>query len=71
MQAKRIRWSDVMYSEALLAVRARLKNGKVRYVPMPSELAEEIRRYPAVIGQDRIFPPKGANEPASATGRKF
>ena len=55
----RLRWSDVMYSEGLLAVRARLKNGKVRYVPMPSELAEEFRRYPAVIGQDRIFPPKG------------
>jgi integrase len=55
----RLRWSDVMYSEGLLAVRARLKNGKVRYVPLPSELAEEIRRYPAVIGQDRIFPPKG------------
>jgi integrase len=55
----RLRWSDVMDSEGLLAVRARLKKGKVRYVPMPSELAEEIRRYPAVIGQDRIFPPKG------------
>ena len=55
----RLRWSDVMYSEGLLAVRARLKNGKVRYVPMSSELAEEIRRYPAVIDQDRIFPPKG------------
>ena len=26
---------------------------------MPSELSEEIRRYPAVIGQERIFPPKG------------
>jgi integrase len=55
----RLRWSDVMYGEGLLAVRARLKNGKVRYVPMSSELAEEIRRYPAVIDQDRIFPPKG------------
>jgi integrase len=55
----RLRWSDVMYSEGLLAVRAKLKNGKVRYVPLPSELAEEIRRYPAVIGQDRMFPPKG------------
>jgi integrase len=55
----RLRWSDVMYGEGLLAVRAKLKKGKVRYVPMPSELAEEIRRYPAVIGQDRIFPPKG------------
>jgi hypothetical protein len=31
----------------------------VRYVPMSSELAEEIRRYPAIIDNDRIFPPKG------------
>jgi integrase len=55
----RLRWSDVMYSEGLLAVRAKLKKGKVRYVPMPSELAEEIRRYPAVIGEDRIFRQRG------------
>lgn len=54
----RLRWSDVMYSEGLLAVRAKLKKGKVRYVPMPSELAAEVRRYPAVIDEDRIFPPK-------------
>ncbi|MDT7810293.1 MAG: hypothetical protein QOH35_4325 [Acidobacteriaceae bacterium] len=67
----RLRWSDVIYSEGLLAVRARLKNGKVRYVRMPSELSEEIRRYRAVIGQDRILPPKENNEPASATGGKF
>ncbi len=39
---------------------ARLKNGKVRYVPMPSELSEEIRRYPAVSRSGiRFFPPKG------------
>jgi integrase len=55
----RLRWADVMYSEELLAVRARLKKGKMRFVPMPSELATEIRRYPAVIDQDRILPPKG------------
>jgi integrase len=55
----RLRWSDVRYSEGLLAVREKLKKGKERFVPMTSELAEEIRRYPAVIGQDRIFPPKG------------
>jgi hypothetical protein len=61
----------VIYSEGFLAVRARLKNGKVRYVRMPSELSEEIRRYRAVIGQDRILPPKENNEPASATGGKF
>ena len=46
-----------MYSEGLLAVRAKLKKGKMRYVPMPSELAEEVRRYPALIGEDRMFPP--------------
>jgi integrase len=53
-----LRWSDVMYSEGLLAVRAKLKGGKMRYVPMPVELASEVRRFPAVIGEDRIFPPK-------------
>ncbi|MEI9978565.1 MAG: site-specific integrase [Edaphobacter sp.] len=50
-------WSDVMYREKLIAVRAKLKKGKLRYVPMTSKLGEEIRRYPAVIGEDRIFPP--------------
>jgi integrase len=44
-----LRWSDVMYDEGLLAVRAKLKGGKMRYVPMPPELAVEIRRYPAVF----------------------
>jgi integrase len=53
-----LRWSDVMYGEGLLAVRAKLKGGKMRYVPMLPELAGELRRYPAVIGEDRIFPPK-------------
>ncbi len=58
----RLRWSDVMYSEGLLAVRAKLKKGKVRYVPMASKLAVEIRLYPAVVNEDRIFPPKGGPE---------
>ena len=30
----------------------------MRYVPMASELADELRRYPAILGQDRIFPPE-------------
>jgi len=51
-------WSDVMYAEGLLAVRAKLKGGKMRYAPMTPELAGELRRFPAVIGEDRIFPPK-------------
>jgi integrase len=52
-----LRWSDVIYREKLIAVRAKLKKGKQRYVPLTPELAEEIRRYPAVIGEDRLFPP--------------
>ena len=61
-----LRWSDVMYSEGLLAVRAKLKGGKMRYVPMLPELAGELRRFPAVIGEDRIFPPK----PGATSGRQ-
>jgi integrase len=51
-------WSDILYREELIAVRSILKGGKMRYVPMPSELAAEIRRFPTIIGEDRIFPPK-------------
>lgn len=61
-----IRRPDVMYSEGLLAVRAKLKGGKMRYVPMLPELAGELRRFPAVIGEDRIFPP----EPGATSGRQ-
>jgi integrase len=53
-----LKWMDVMYHEGLLAVRAKLKGGKMRYVPMLPELAGELRRFPAVIGEGRIFPPK-------------
>lgn len=49
---------DLMYGEGLIDVRAKLKRGKIRYVPMPPELAAELRRYPAVLGEDRIFLPK-------------
>jgi integrase len=59
-------WSDVMYSEGLLAVTAKLKGGKMRYVPMSPELAVELRRYPVVINEDRIFPPK----PGATSGRQ-
>ena len=50
-----LRWPDVKYEERVIAVRARLKKGKVRYVPMTPELADELRRFPAVFGEDRIF----------------
>jgi integrase len=59
-------WSDVLYNEGLLAVRAKLKGGKMRYVPMTPELASELRRFPVVINEDRIFPPK----PGATSGRQ-
>ena len=63
-----LRWSDVLYNEGLLAVRAKLKGGKMRYAPMLPELAEELRLFmpkPAkgnvlfIVNRDLIFPPKG------------
>ena len=51
-------WSDIRYREEVIAVRSKLKGGKNRYVPMTPELAAELQRYPAVIGEERIFPPK-------------
>src|SRR5436190_20572413 len=65
-----LRWSDVMYNEGLLAVRMKLKGGKMRYVPMLSELADELQRYMPKPAEDKvrfiasrnndlIFPPKG------------
>jgi integrase len=53
-----LKWNDVLYREGLLCVRSKLKRGKIRYVPMPPELAAELRRYPSVIGEGRVFPPK-------------
>src|SRR5262249_3444712 len=53
-----LKWSDLNYREELIAVRAKLKGGKVRYVPMPPELAAEFRKYPAVFAEERIFPPE-------------
>ncbi len=47
-----------MYDEGLLAGRAKLKGGKMRYVPMLPEFAGELPRFPAVIGRESYFPPK-------------
>lgn len=67
-----LKWSDLLYREELIAVRAKLKGGKVRYVPMPSELAEEFRRYPAILGEERIFPPEpGAKRERQRVDRSF
>jgi integrase len=55
-------WSDLRYTESLIAVRAKLKGGRIRYVPMIPELAAELKRYPAVIGEAHLFPPKSSAE---------
>ena len=39
-----LKWSDLLYGEGLIAVRSKLKGGKMRYVPMPPELAAELQR---------------------------
>ena len=62
----RLAWRDILYNEGLIVVRAKLKKGTVRHVPMRPELAEEIRRYPAVLGEDRILPPG----PGATSGRQ-
>ena len=61
-----LKWGDLLYREDLIAVQAKLKGGKMRYVPMAPELAAEFRSYPAVLGEEQIFPP----EPRTNTDRQ-
>lgn len=64
--------SDIRYTEGLIAVRAKLKGGRIRYVPMTPELANELRRFPAVLGEERLFPPKrGAKGERQRVERSF
>ena len=51
-----LKWGDVLYREELIAVRTKLKRGKVRYVPMPNELATEIRTLPRRDGRGSHLP---------------
>jgi integrase len=67
-----LKWSDLLFREELIAVRAKLKGGKVRYVPMPPELAAEFKRYPAILGEERIFPPEpGAKRERQRVDKSF
>jgi integrase len=50
----RLEWGDILYSDGLIAVRARLKKGKVRLGPMPPELAGEIRRQIVTIAYESL-----------------
>jgi integrase len=65
-------WNDLLYMEELIAVRTKLKGGKVRYVPVPPELGAEFRRYPAILGEGRIFPPEpGAKRERQRVDKSF
>jgi len=67
-----LQWRDLLHKEGLIAVRAKLKGGKIRYVPMPLELATEFRRYPTVFSEDRIFPPEpGARRERQRVDKSF
>ena len=46
-----LKWSDVYVQEGLIAVRAKLKGGKMRYVPMPSGTRERVQ---AVSGRSLV-----------------
>jgi integrase len=60
-----LRWPDVMYAEGLLAVRAKLKGGKMRYVSLLPEVAGELK---GVYGTRRRL--EGSFEDCSG-GRRF
>jgi len=67
-----LEWKDLQYKEELIAVRAKLKGGKFRYVPLPPELASEFRKYPVVFAEERIFPPDpGAKRERQRVDKSF
>jgi integrase len=37
--------TDLQYGEGVMTVRAKIKAGKIRYVPMPPELAREFKQF--------------------------
>lgn len=55
-------WSDVLYREGLIAVRSKLKGGKIRYVPMTSELEQKSPALPCGHGRGSHFPAKARRE---------
>ena len=51
-----LEWSDLLFSEGLIVVRAKLKGGRIRYVPLSPELARELKQFRTTVGEERIFP---------------
>jgi integrase len=64
-----LKWSDLLYREELVAVRAKLKGGKIRYAPMAARVGRGV---PAVLGEERIFPPQaGAKRERQRVDKSF
>ncbi len=67
-----LKWMDLHFGEGLMAVRAKLKGGKIRYVPMLSELAREFKQFRTTVGEERIFPPEpGAKRERQRVDKSF
>src|SRR5882762_7198927 len=49
-----LKWTDLHYGEGLMAVRAKLKAGKIRYVPMLPELTREFKQFRRTVGEERL-----------------
>jgi integrase len=57
-----LKWSDILFKESLIAVRAMLKGGKVRYVPLLPQLAKEFQEYSPIDGEPLIFAPRAGTK---------
>jgi integrase len=67
-----LKWVDVFFNEGLIAVRSKLKAGKMRYVPMAPELAGEFKQFRSTVGEERIFPPEpGAKRQRQRVDKSF
>jgi integrase len=62
-------WSDLRYTEGLIAVRVKLKGGRIGYVPMIPELATELRKYPLRSGRNAFSLPSGAPRASACASR--
>jgi hypothetical protein len=60
----------VVYEEGLLAERAKLKGGRMRYAPLPPEAAGELKQYPVVISDDHVFPPRKGSTATDEDSKK-
>ena len=66
-----LRWPDVMYREQLIAVRAKLKGGKMRYVPSPRNWRPSSDGTRLFLGGANLSSPAGRQARTSEGGQQF